>query len=200
MRYLDDVKYLNKQYNTGPVTNSSSVKTPYLEYLNAELAADIAAVYRITNEAQQTYSDWDKARATAIGTAFAGPFGWIAMGIYAKRAADLEGRLNELKAQLARLAQEWQEGATLITYVTQLTKQCDDIDDKMDTAIKAMTELASLFNAQANCYDKIALNLNGMYKGTDSDSANNRKAFINKYMKDAIAKLKEVCLSCSEER
>lgn len=197
MAYLDNVKFLNRQYNTGPVTNSSTVKTPYLSYLNQEVAADIADINKIALEAQQTHNEWIKARATAIGTAFAGVFGWIAMGIFSKKAADLEAKLNGLKAKLNSLAQEWQEGVTLITYVTQLTKQCDDIDDKMDTAIKAMTELAALFSAQADCYDKIAFNLNGMYKGTDTNSANNRKAWINFFMKANILKLKEVCSSCS---
>ncbi|KAK4132048.1 hypothetical protein BT67DRAFT_444172 [Trichocladium antarcticum] len=192
MAYLDDVKFLNRQYNTGPVTNSSTVKTPYLSYLNEEVAADIADINKIALEAQQTHSDWIKARATAIGTAFAGVFGWIAMGIFAKKAAGLEAKLNGLKAKLNNLAQEWQEGVTLITYVTQLTKQCDDIDDKMDTAIKAMAELAALFNAQASCYDRIAFNINGLYKGTDTNSANNRKAWINFYMKANILKLKEL--------
>lgn len=192
MAYLEDVKFLNKQYNTGPVTNPSNMSTPYLSYLNAKVAADIKSFNETVTEAQNTYSEWDKARATAIGTAFAGPIGWIAMGIFAKKAADLESKYKSLKAQMASLAQSWQEGATLVNYVTQLTNQCDEIDDKMDVAIKAMTELSALFSEQANCYDKIAFNLNGMSKGTGTDSANNRRAWINKFMGDAVTKLKEL--------
>ncbi|KAK3901383.1 hypothetical protein C8A05DRAFT_34940 [Staphylotrichum tortipilum] len=192
MAYLKDVQFLNKQYNTGPVTNPANMTTPYLQYLDEKVAADIKAFNATVDEAQNTYSEWDKARATAIGTAFAGPIGWIAMGIYAKKAADLEAKYNSLKAQMVTLFQQWQEGATLITYVTQLTKQCDDIDDKMDVAIKAMTELAALFSEQANCYDKIAFNLNGMSKGTGTNSVFNRRAWITKFMGDAITKLKEL--------
>ncbi|KAK4098536.1 hypothetical protein N658DRAFT_526257 [Parathielavia hyrcaniae] len=192
MAYLQDVQFLNKQYNTGPVTNPKNMTTPYLQYLDAQVAADIKALNETMTEAQNTHSEWYKARATAIGTAFAGVFGWIAMGIYAKRAADLESKLNSLKARMATLVQQWQEGATLITYVTQLTKQCDDIDDKMEVAIKAMAELAALFNEQANCYDKIAFNLKNLSTGTGTNSARNRQAWITMFMGNAVTKLKEL--------
>ncbi|KAJ4302030.1 hypothetical protein N0V88_002163 [Collariella sp. IMI 366227] len=190
--YLTDVQYLNKQYITGPVTNNSTMKTPYLKFLNDKVAADLAAVYSLAAEVQGTQAEYEKAKNIAIGTAFAGVIGWVFMGIYSKKAVDLEAKVRELQSQISVMANEWQEGSLLVTYVGRVVKQCDDIDDKMDVAIKAMTELAALFSEASYCYDKISFNLKGMWTGTDSDSAANRKAYITKFTKDAITKLKEL--------
>lgn len=58
MKYSNDVKFLIKQYKTGPVTNASDIKKPYLEYLNEKLQEDIDNFNRIAKEANEKYDAW----------------------------------------------------------------------------------------------------------------------------------------------
>ncbi|KAL7624612.1 hypothetical protein AAE478_006179 [Parahypoxylon ruwenzoriense] len=192
MKHLNDVKFLIKQYKTGPVTNASNMKKPYLQYLNEKLQADIDNFNRTVKEANDKYNAWEEATGIAVGLAFTGIIGWIVMGVKAAEASNLRKAYDNLMEQVRKLTQDRQEEATLITFVTQLVNAYTDIDGKMSAAIDAIAELAGLFNEQAGCYDKIAVSLGGMWTGTTSDSAVNRKAYINYNMKKAIEKLKEL--------
>ncbi|KAK3386532.1 hypothetical protein B0H63DRAFT_540478 [Podospora didyma] len=197
MSQLTSVVFLDRQYNTGPVTNSSTVKTPYVQYLNAELATAISSFYATLKQAQDVWGRYEKARDIAIGVAFV-PFGWIGSIIKGQEATNLQNEYNALIAKSTRLQQEWAEGEALINLVTRLTRQCDDIDDKMEAAIDAMVELAKLFTAQAKCYDGISNNLDGMHTGTDALAAANRKAYINYNLGECLKRLKELKLLAEE--
>lgn len=116
------------------------------------------------------------------------------MGVKAAEAVNLREAYENLMDQVRKLTQDRQEETTLISFVTQLIYAYTNIDGKISAAIDAIAELAGLFNEQAGCYDKIAVFLGGMLKGTTSDSAANRKAFISYNIKRAIEKLKEVCV------
>jgi hypothetical protein len=91
-------------------------------------------------------------------------------------------RVNQLRESNATLA-------NLVTIVNQLCTRCDDIDNKMETAVLAMTELAALFSAMGTYYDNIVINLTGMATGVKSDSATARRLYINDKMSLAINKL-----------
>ncbi|KAK3686198.1 hypothetical protein B0T22DRAFT_443282 [Podospora appendiculata] len=192
MQYLVGVQYLNTMYMTGPVTNAATDNQPYLSFMQAKLKADYDQLKQTIAEAQAKYSEWNDAKNMAIGMAFLGLPGWIYMGIKAAEADRLKQQADALNATVARLQRDAQEEAQLITFITQLTNQCDDIDDKMDTAIAAMVELAKLFNAQAACYDKIGLYIAGMYMGTDANSLRNRTTYIKTNMANCITKLRDL--------
>lgn len=111
------------------------------------------------------------------------------MATQAAEAARLKTAYDNLIARVNQLRESNATLANLITIVNQLCTQCDDIDNKMETAINAMTELAELFSAMGTCYDSIAINLNGMATGVSNDSAVSRRTYINNKMSLAINKL-----------
>lgn len=115
------------------------------------------------------------------------------MATQAAEAARLKTAYDNLIARVNQLRESNSTLANLITIVNQLCTQCDDIDNKMETAINAMTELAALFSAMGTCYDSISTNLNGMATGVSSDSAVSRKNYINGKMQLAVTKLTLVC-------
>lgn len=143
-------------------------------------------------QAEETYGKWEYKKNLSIGLAFLGLPGWIAMATQAAEAASLKQAYDNLMATVNKLRESNASLANLITAVHQVCTQCDDIDNKMEAAIKAMTELGALFSAMGTCYDSIGVNLNGMATGVSADSAANRRNYINKQMGNAISKLSDV--------
>ncbi|KIL85162.1 hypothetical protein FAVG1_11591 [Fusarium avenaceum] len=186
-----NVKFLIKQYKTGPVENKSNKKTPYLTFLNKDLADSLVNFNNMVKDAQNKYADWEKNTAIAIGTCWFGPIGWIVMGVHAAKAAGLRQAYDNLQTQIARLQQDRKEETDLIAFVNQLIAQCTDVDQKMADAITAMTELSLLFSNQSDCYDKIAVSLDRMKTSTDLGALKSRKQFIQYQMKVCVDKLKE---------
>jgi len=191
VKQLADVNFLTKQYSTGPVTNNSKIKTPYLTWLNAELKADLDAVARTKAEAQEKWGAYEKARDTAIGVAFV-PFGWIGSIVKGIEAENLKAEYNNLNAKAEQYQREYAEGAVLVGYVAQLIAQFDKIDDLMDAAIDAMVELSILFSKQADCYTVISDNLDALDQGVTSNTAKSRRGRINGNIDATIAKLLEL--------
>jgi hypothetical protein len=59
MKNIDRVEFLTKQYSTGPVVNTSpDQKTPYLAYLNKNLADGITQFNTTVTNAQEAGADW----------------------------------------------------------------------------------------------------------------------------------------------
>ncbi|KAF2224082.1 hypothetical protein BDZ85DRAFT_280695 [Elsinoe ampelina] len=189
---VSGVDYLIKQYQTGPVENSSDEKTPYLEYLNADLKAKTDQFEAAVRNAAGTYSQWQEATGAAVGFVFAGIFGWIAMIYYSVHAANLRAAYNTLQEQIKTLEQDRREETALINNVRMLITQFDNIEDKMKEAIKAMTELALLFDEQAASYTRIAGYLDGMKTGASAAEYRNRKVFIQYNLDQAITKLRQL--------
>ena len=52
------VKFLKKQYKDGPVVNTSSTKTPYLDYLNADLTKQRKNLEKTVDEMNTKYTLW----------------------------------------------------------------------------------------------------------------------------------------------
>ncbi|TEY30974.1 hypothetical protein BOTCAL_0832g00010 [Botryotinia calthae] len=194
-----NVEFLMKQYKTGPVANNSKDhKTPYLEYLNKDLADSLVRFKNMVTEASEKYSEWDKNTAIAIGTCWFGPIGWIVMGIHAAKAVSLRSAYDDLQSQIARLQEDRQEETDLITFVNQMVTQCKDIGPKMTDAITAMTELSLLFSNQSDCYDKIAVSLDRMKTSTDLASLITRKKFIQYQIDVCTKKLKDLKVVAEE--
>ncbi|TGO07897.1 hypothetical protein BTUL_0239g00070 [Botrytis tulipae] len=194
-----NVEFLMKQYKTGPVANNSKDhKTPYLEYLNKDLADSLVRFRNMVTEASEKYSEWDKNTAIAIGTCWFGPIGWIVMGIHAAKAVSLRSAYDDLQSQIARLQEDRQEETDLITFVNQMVTQCKDIGPKMTDAITAMTELSLLFSNQSDCYDKIAVSLDRMKTSTDLAALITRKKFIQYQIDVCTKKLKDLKVVAEE--
>lgn len=145
-------------------------------------------------QAEETYGKWEYKKNLSIGLVFLGLPGWIAMATQAAEAASLRTAYDNLMTRVNQLRDSNASLANLITAVNQVCTQCDDIDNKMEAAIKAMTELGALFSAMGKCYDSIGVNLNGMATGVSSESAASRRTYINKQMGLAIVKLSDVRL------
>ncbi|KAL2009534.1 hypothetical protein VTN00DRAFT_5341 [Thermoascus crustaceus] len=131
LKYHEKVDYLRKQYSTGPVTNGTGHTC--IEYLDKELAS---------------------ATGTVIATAWFGLIGWIVMGIKTDEAIKARNAYDKLQDQIAKYNSDEKEIANLIMHVSRLIEQFDDLLPKMETAIKAMAELGSLFTSQADSYDR----------------------------------------------
>lgn len=58
MKSLEHVNYLRKQYKDGPVENDAGQKTPYLEYLNAQLEEDTKKFSRTLADAKKKLDGW----------------------------------------------------------------------------------------------------------------------------------------------
>lgn len=114
------------------------------------------------------------------------------MGIKTDEAIKARKAYDELQDQIAKYNSDKKEIANLIMHVSRLIEQFDDLLPKMETAIKAMAELGSLFTSQADSYDQIASAIKGLGTGAASDSWKNRTAFITYQLKRAIANFKEV--------
>jgi hypothetical protein len=128
-------------------------------------------------------------------------WGLIPMSIKAAKAAKLREAYDNLRTQIEKYKKDREEETTLIEYVSTLIRQCESIDSKMETAIKAMTDLSGLFSEQGKCYDKIASYLRTMAstRVVKLDLVN-RRNFINYNTKQAIKKLKEVSQNSNPAR
>ncbi|KAH7188129.1 uncharacterized protein B0J16DRAFT_317799 [Fusarium flagelliforme] len=197
-RVLDNqsaVRYLIKQYKTGPVENRSDKKTPYVEILNKDLADNLFNLSNKVNEVRDKYSDWETNTSIPVGTCWIGPLGWAVMSIHGTKDSDLYRAYNGLQDLMAKHQQDRQGETELISFVNQLATQYTDIDQKMADAIAARTELSQLFRNQAECYDKIAVSIDRMKPTTD---LRGRKQYIQYQMKVAIGKLRELKVVAEE--
>jgi hypothetical protein len=125
------------------------------------------------------------------------PLGWIVMAFDASKAKSLRDSFVDLQTQVANMANDRKQETDLITFVTLLIKQCTEIEQKMETAITAITELSSLFSEQVNSYDKISAELDRMSASADMKSLINRKSSIDYHLRICVEKLKDVSDSTS---
>ncbi|KAG8677742.1 hypothetical protein FPOAC2_03830 [Fusarium poae] len=193
-----NVKFLVRQYYDGPVVNKSNFKTPYLKYLNEDLARSLRAFEKTVKHADDVHGDWKTNKDWAIGTSFFGLVGFIVMTKYARNAVVLRVTYDNLVKEMEKLEKEQKEERELIKFVNLLVVQCTDIDHKMDDAITAMTELSKLFSNQADCYDGIASYLSSMKSGATRDVLANRKASFHHNIGVCVNKLKELKVVAEE--
>lgn len=125
--------------------------------------------------------------------ALLGPFGCIFISKKVSELKEVLEEYEELMKQVEKLKKDREEEMNLITFVNQLIVQCEDLDGKMDTAVKAMTELSMLFTEQSSCYDKIAAYFNEASGSVDLNSWRLRKQYVEEKLESAIGKIKEVC-------
>jgi hypothetical protein len=123
----------------------------------------------------------------------------ILMAVNANKAAKLNTAWHQLLDQIEEIKKQKLEETTLILFVRELINQFDLIDDKMENAIVAMTELSGLFAAQSKCYNDISLGLQGMDFSIDMEDWENRKAFIDYNLEETINKLKDVSCDPSSQ-
>ncbi|KAJ6440547.1 Hybrid polyketide synthase/ nonribosomal peptide synthetase [Purpureocillium lavendulum] len=192
IRRKGQIHELQRLYESGPVTNAVTKDVPYLKYLNQSLAEHVEKVKSLVAQANKDYDDWDESKNRAIGFAFLGPLGWIAMGLKAARAAEDFAAYIKAINEANTLQKQNEVEATLIEHVSQMLTQSEGIERKMTDAIGAMTELSELFQEQANCYDRIVIHFGGMHKGTKATTAALRKRFVMTKMDQAIAKVREL--------
>ncbi|CAM1502322.1 Fc.00g043060.m01.CDS01 [Cosmosporella sp. VM-42] len=192
MRLLRDADYLRAQYKTGPVRNSSVVKTRYLHYLNRQLRKDTENFQKLLEQSNDRYDEWRP--GTGICNAVCGILGWITMSIKTAASTELRRAHGILRSQVDGLWRDRQEETEPIRLV-ELFAHSDGIDDKMGTTIQAMTELSAFFHEQAICFDKIAGYVCIIGTIADSKSLLNRNAYITDNTRKAVEKLKDVCQS-----
>ncbi|KAF5005774.1 hypothetical protein FDECE_7803 [Fusarium decemcellulare] len=178
-RQTEDIRQTLIKYKTGPVTNRShDIKTPYIEYLNKDLADSLATLNKKVKEAQDQYSDWTNT-AVPIATYWIVGLGFTLGTATSFETKSLRDTYNALEDQISRLREDREAETSLITLTSLLATQCTNIDKKMTGAIDSMTELSLFFSSQFDCYQKISESLDHITAGPDLQGQKNRKIYIN---------------------
>ncbi|KIL94081.1 hypothetical protein FAVG1_02643 [Fusarium avenaceum] len=175
-------EYLNRQFKTGPVVNQAADKsTPYLEYLNKDLATSLA-----------TFSNVEKNTATAIGTYKYVGLGRVAISLESANSGALRGAHETLQNQVFRHRQGAQEETDLIIFVSEVLAQRSGIDKKLADTISAMMELGFLFRDQSECYERISQLVHRIQPNQDLEALKSRKMFIQYHVETCANKLIEL--------
>ncbi|KAM5344348.1 hypothetical protein ACJ41O_012885 [Fusarium nematophilum] len=192
MRFLEDVKFLTRQFHTGPASNRSGETRPYLENLDGELTKAIKVFEGIVKEANDKNGEWQNATGEAVTTCWVDTLGFMALTAKAARSTEIRRGWDLLEEQIYTATRDRGEETVLVKLVSMMVYQCSGIESKMTTTINALTDLSALFQVQSDCYSKIRGALGNISRGTGGDSAATRRAFITFQMKETVQKLKEL--------
>ncbi|KAM0231963.1 hypothetical protein ACHAP5_010896 [Fusarium lateritium] len=199
MRFEEDIRrnqqsseYLNRQFKSGPVaSNAPDKQTPYLEYLNKNLAESLTTFSNVV-KGEVNRVDLERNTATAIGTCQFVGLGWVAMSGDSGRSKTIGDAYDNLKNQISRSRMESEEETSLILFVNQILAQNNDINRKINDATYAMREFNLMFEHQARSYEKIARFVHRMEPSTDLDTLRSRKMFIRDQVDTCANKLREL--------
>ncbi|KAJ3532747.1 hypothetical protein NM208_g8298 [Fusarium decemcellulare] len=192
-RETEDIRQTLIGYKTGSVTNRAhDNKTPYIEYLNKDLADSLATLNKKVKEVQDQYSDWETNTAISIATCWIVGLGFTLGTAISFKAKPLRDAFDALEGQISRLEEDREAETSLITLTSLMATQCTDIDMKMTGAIGALTELSLFFSNQFDCYEKISESLDGIRGSPNLQGRTNRKIYIDYQAKTCVDKLKDL--------
>jgi hypothetical protein len=117
---------------------------------------------------------------------------WIGSGVETDKAIKAKNKYDEMVALITKDNEEKADLVRVLELVRALVSHFQSLLPKMKTALKAMSELQSLFNEQDLNFGLVLNKLNDLQTGVSAKGLRARRNWINTALDEAVEKFKEV--------
>ncbi|KAI1818288.1 hypothetical protein GGS20DRAFT_350031 [Poronia punctata] len=198
------VQIVKQNWITGPLdpvtgkrklTSDGKEQIPYGSVLSAEVQRLQNEITLSTINKNLNYDEWKKSRKRSIGMAVAGIFVWwvfIGTGVEAFNAGEAKAEYDRLVAKIVEDNKDMADVVKALELERALANHFEVLLPKMETALKALTELHALFQEQDLNFKNINNYLASLARGVGATGWAARKAWIENAIDQAVETFTEI--------